>query len=106
MSGKPGKYISIDSGPIEERSPSISIVKIFFFPFIDIKFKHWGFGQRKSSNDEGKYCRHNINFAITCLRNLFCYLLLANPAELHISISTKYSSTLLQLTPQKLPHFW
>lgn len=36
----------------------------------------------------------------------FYYLLLANPAKLHISINTKYSSTLLQLAPQKLPRFW
>ena len=34
IAGKPGKYISIDNGPMADNMPNISIVKNLFRPFM------------------------------------------------------------------------
>ena len=34
IAGNPGRYISIENGPMAESSPRMSIVKNLFFPFI------------------------------------------------------------------------
>ena len=34
IAGKPGKYISIENGPMADSIPNITIIKNFFFPFM------------------------------------------------------------------------
>ena len=36
IAGNPGKYISIEKGPIAESIPSITIIKNLFLPFIGL----------------------------------------------------------------------
>jgi hypothetical protein len=49
MEGKPGKYISIENGPIADNSPKISITENLSFTFMAIRYE----------NFQGNYYKNN-----------------------------------------------